>query len=71
MTDSGEFETEMVTKIKELLLQAPGVSRITIDGQDVSVTDLKKELEYWEWRLKETQGEAASVMSVNMSQSVR
>jgi hypothetical protein len=61
------FAEQMVTKIQELLLESGGLKSITVDGQTVSVADLKKDLEYWEGRVSSEDGTNPSWMTVNMS----
>ena len=57
---------QMVTKLEALLLANAGVTEVSVDGQRVAYTDLKKDLEYWKKKVANESGTRPRVMAVDL-----
>lgn len=61
------FTEQMIAKLEALLLENPGVDRISLpDGRSVSYRDLKAELEYWRRRAAQETAARPRLASINL-----
>lgn len=67
MSDASFYE-EMIAKLEALLLENPGVDRVSLpDGRSISYRDLKSELDYWRRRAAQLNAMRPRIASIDLS----
>lgn len=60
------FAEQMVNKYEKLLLDNAGVKSVSVDGQSVTYSDLKKEYKSWKNQLDASTGGKAGVLQIKL-----
>lgn len=64
------FAENMIAQLESLLLENPGVDRISLpDGRSVSYRDLKRELEYWRKKAGRESNSRPRVATIKLNNS--
>ncbi len=64
---AGETAAETTRKLQDIMAASPGVSEITVDGINVKMEDLLKQVSYWERRAAIEAGTISVSSSINLS----
>lgn len=59
----------MVEKYQALLLANAGVKNVNVDGQNLTLDDLEKKLDYWSRKVSRADGSRPRVMQINLENS--
>ncbi len=63
------FAENMVEKYQALLLANAGVKNVNVDGQNLTLDDLEKKLDYWSRKVSRADGSRPRVMQINLENS--
>lgn len=63
------FAEQMVTKLQEKLLAMAGVKSTDVDGENVDLTDLKKDWEFWKLQVARENGSKPKLVEIRIGES--